>query len=136
MNKNECPKCGSKNTARIFYGMPEFSDDLINQIGNGEIILGGCTMTHNSKDYVCNDCSFEWGEQTASKLKEIFDDWSKEEEKMEAAAIQRGPMKAIVNQLGWTKCPFCGTKFSTKSKMSWDGVKHNYCKTRLVLDYE
>lgn len=62
----KCPYCGSRNTARILYGMPAFSDELQEKLDSGKIHLGGCCITgvQNSKGGMiqmdparyCNDC--------------------------------------------------------------------------------
>ena len=49
----ECPYCGSRNTARIFYGMPSMNLQLMEKIENGKVCIGGCcikrqTMTGES----------------------------------------------------------------------------------------
>lgn len=41
----KCPRCGSKDTARILYGMPAMSDELYAKINSGKIRLGGCCLT-------------------------------------------------------------------------------------------
>ena len=41
----KCPYCGSKNTARIIYGMPAFSDELQEKLDSGKIRLGGCCIS-------------------------------------------------------------------------------------------
>ncbi len=62
----KCPLCGSRNTARILYGMPAMDDWLQKQIDAGRIHIGGCCIsTAESADgeqictgpkYFCNDC--------------------------------------------------------------------------------
>ncbi len=41
----KCPRCGSKDTARILYGMPAFSDVLQEKLALGKIHLGGCCIS-------------------------------------------------------------------------------------------
>ncbi len=40
----KCPRCGSRDTARILYGYPAFSDELQEKLDAGEITLGGCCI--------------------------------------------------------------------------------------------
>lgn len=41
----KCPYCGSRNTARILYGMPAFSDELQAKLDSGKLHLGGCCIS-------------------------------------------------------------------------------------------
>lgn len=52
-----CPFCGSKNLAKILYGLPVESSKLDRQIARGKIILGGCNLTENSPLWTCNKCN-------------------------------------------------------------------------------
>ena len=40
----KCPRCGSKDTARIQYGMPAFTEELQKKLSSGKIHLGGCCI--------------------------------------------------------------------------------------------
>ena len=40
----KCPRCGSRNTARILYGMPAFTDEFQAQLDAGRIYIGGCCI--------------------------------------------------------------------------------------------
>lgn len=66
----KCPRCGSKNTARILYGMPCMSEELQRRIDDGKIVIGGCRITEIPVDgemanigpaRVCGDCGKEFG---------------------------------------------------------------------------
>lgn len=57
----KCPKCGSKNVARIMYGMLLFSDELMQKINSGKIILGGCCISNMDPKYHCNECGERFG---------------------------------------------------------------------------
>lgn len=39
-----CPYCGSRNIARIFRGMPAFTEELQRELDEGKVILGGCEI--------------------------------------------------------------------------------------------
>ncbi len=66
----KCPYCGSKNTARILYGMPVFSDELQAKMDSGKLHLGGCCisgvpdgsggMINLDPGRYCNDCHKEF----------------------------------------------------------------------------
>lgn len=67
----KCPHCGSRNVAKIIYGMPAFS--LIKkELEEGKVYIGGCVIRNiNVKGtdesvnidprYHCNDCEYEFG---------------------------------------------------------------------------
>lgn len=52
--KYVCPCCGSKNTAHIMYGLPDFSPQLEKKCNSGRLMLGGCLIGRN--DRYSNDC--------------------------------------------------------------------------------
>ena len=66
----KCPFCGSKNTARILYGLPVFSDELQAKMDSGKLHLGGCCisgvpdghggMINLDPGRYCNDCHKEF----------------------------------------------------------------------------
>ena len=66
----KCPYCGSKDTARILYGMPDFSDELKEKMDSGKVVLGGCRIFEaeingqrffNMPSMHCNSCRKEFG---------------------------------------------------------------------------
>ena len=61
LEKTVCPKCGSKNVAKILYGYPAFNEKLKKQLDNGEIVLGGCVIFDEDPKYHCNDCKEDFG---------------------------------------------------------------------------
>jgi len=42
VNYKKCPKCGSKNSVKIVYGMPSFK--LFQEAEAGKVKLGGCCI--------------------------------------------------------------------------------------------
>ena len=52
----ECPHCGSGKVARILWGLPDFSDEVSNQLQAGEITLGGCCVTGSDPAWQCLEC--------------------------------------------------------------------------------
>jgi len=57
----KCPRCGSKNTARILYGLPAFNETLEAKLNAGKIHIGGCCITGFDAKYYCNDCKRKFG---------------------------------------------------------------------------
>lgn len=49
MSKRICPRCGSRKTAQILWGMPAFTEELEVKLKNKEIVLGGCCITDRSR---------------------------------------------------------------------------------------
>ena len=62
----KCPKCGSKNSVKIVYGMPNY--ELFKQAEAGEIKLGGCIITDGNLEYFCKDCEHEWNREEATNV--------------------------------------------------------------------
>lgn len=65
MARRICPRCGSKKTAKILYGMPAMSPELQEQFNKGEVVLGGCLITNCDPVYHCNKCKKDFGAPTA-----------------------------------------------------------------------
>lgn len=61
MTRRICPSCGSRNTAKILWGMPAYSEELEEELRNNEIILGGCCISDNDPSYHCNECLKDFG---------------------------------------------------------------------------
>lgn len=61
INYKKCPRCGSKNSIRIIYGMPEIK--LAEMEATGKIKLGGCCIVDGNPEYFCRDCEYEWNRQ-------------------------------------------------------------------------
>jgi len=64
-----CPRCGSKDTAEILYGMPAYSE-IKDEIEAGKIVLGGCEIftvptergdVQYQPERVCNKCGKKFG---------------------------------------------------------------------------
>jgi len=56
MEKEVCPKCGSKNVLKIMYGLPRL--EAFEAAERGEYVLGGCcVMAENRR---CKDCRTEF----------------------------------------------------------------------------
>jgi len=57
-----CPSCGSKDIAQILYGLPAINEKLEKMIAKREVTLGGCGIYEGAPQWVCNACSFKFGE--------------------------------------------------------------------------
>ncbi len=57
----KCPRCGSRNTAEILYGMPAYTEDLQKKLDSKKVVLGGCCITGMDPKYHCNDCGQDFG---------------------------------------------------------------------------
>ena len=55
-----CPKCESIKIGRYLYGMPEMDKKLEQDVENGEIIIGGYSVTSEDPEWHCNDCNYDW----------------------------------------------------------------------------
>ena len=56
MARKMCPKCGSRDTAHILWGMPVMSSELEDELENGRVVLGGCCVPMPEPRYHCNKC--------------------------------------------------------------------------------
>ena len=56
---NSCPKCKSLNVVSIIYGMP--APELAEDAEKGNVILGGCVIHEDAREYHCKKCNHEWG---------------------------------------------------------------------------
>jgi len=52
--RNPCPVCGSRSVAKILYGEPDLSEDLMRRVGSGEVTLAGCIVW--PERWYCNKC--------------------------------------------------------------------------------
>jgi len=59
----QCPKCGSKNSAKIVYGLPDYQ--LYERFQAGKIMLGGCLVFGDNAEYFCRDCENKWNKKQA-----------------------------------------------------------------------
>ena len=59
MNGKKCPKCSKKDSiVPIVYGYP--SPEMIDDFDDGNVSLGGCSISDESPDYECNACGNKW----------------------------------------------------------------------------
>jgi hypothetical protein len=54
-----CPKCNSHKIASIFFGMPNFSEELMKDKEDGKVVFGCCVLDDSfNPDFHCNDCKY------------------------------------------------------------------------------
>jgi len=60
MNKEypKCPSCGSDDVATIVFGYP--SPELIEEMQQGKVALGGCCVSEDDPEWECTDCEHRW----------------------------------------------------------------------------
>ena len=57
----ECPECKSDEVADILFGLPDFTEELSNQLSAGHVVLGGCMILEEFQpDFHCNNCEYQW----------------------------------------------------------------------------
>lgn len=61
INYKKCPKCGSKNSVRIIYGLPSY--ELMEEARQGKVQLGGCIVMEGCPEYFCKDCEHKWNRE-------------------------------------------------------------------------
>ena len=57
----KCPRCGSKKTARILYGLPDYDEKLKKDEEAGKVIIAGCCKPEIASSYHCYSCKKEFG---------------------------------------------------------------------------
>jgi hypothetical protein len=63
--RNQCPKCGSRNIARIGYGMPRPEFFESEEYKSGDVLVGGCVIFDEMPDLHCHACETEWASDHA-----------------------------------------------------------------------
>ena len=64
--RHRCPRCRSRDVARIMRGYPIFSDELQARLDSGEVVLGGCVLTGDDADFRCHSCGLEFSDRPAA----------------------------------------------------------------------
>ena len=58
----QCPVCGQRAGAQIFYGMPAPDcGELMKAEEDGLIVLGGCVIYGDDPKWRCTKCGHGWG---------------------------------------------------------------------------
>lgn len=73
----KCPKCGSKHTAPILYGLPEFDTEMERKLDNDELYLGGCCVTDYDPTYHCFSCNKDIASPPILQSKRGIEDYRK-----------------------------------------------------------
>lgn len=53
-----CPNCGARDPARILYGLPARTDELLRALDRGDVVLGGCLV--EPARWMCRACKSRW----------------------------------------------------------------------------
>ncbi|MBQ1507887.1 MAG: hypothetical protein IIZ47_00560 [Erysipelotrichaceae bacterium] len=51
-----CPVCGSRNLAKIYYGIEAYAEDAKKQIEEGKALFVCCKTGFDDPEYRCLDC--------------------------------------------------------------------------------
>ncbi len=65
-----CPRCGSREIARIEYGLPAFNEKFERDLEAGRIVLGGCLVSENDPQWKCLGCENKWDDDDATESDE------------------------------------------------------------------
>jgi hypothetical protein len=55
----KCPECGSSRIVTYLYGEFAYSEELMDDITSGKVILGGSFISGYDHDWECIDCKAE-----------------------------------------------------------------------------
>jgi hypothetical protein len=131
--RSDCPKCASKEVARLVYGLVDM-DTISQELESGRAVLAGCDVGESSPQWHCNSCGNEWGiTEWATILAARREREAAALAKREAEVLARGVLEATLRPSGLARCPFCKRSFDTNSAMSWNGTRHLSCGTYLSL---
>lgn len=61
-NPPPCPKCRSTEVARIVYGKPALTRQILESLGSGKIISGGGMMHQDAPEWLCRRCNRDFGQ--------------------------------------------------------------------------
>jgi len=56
-----CPKCNSQEVAKMLYGKPALTKQIIEGLESGKIISGGCLIHGGVPQWHCNKCNHDFG---------------------------------------------------------------------------
>jgi len=56
----KCPNCGFKPIAVYQYGEPYYTPELVQDLENNKIILGGCCFSDDSPLWHCTNCNSDF----------------------------------------------------------------------------
>ena len=59
--RRRCPRCGSKDVARILYGLLHDSPELDQKLAKKAVHRGGCCSCSRSPGWYCNSCMYPFG---------------------------------------------------------------------------
>ncbi len=56
-----CPNCGTEDVARIIYGKPALTRQIMEGLKSGKIVSGGCMVQTGAPQWRCNHCNSDFG---------------------------------------------------------------------------
>ena len=59
-----CPHCQSKDVAKLIYGKPALTRQILEGLESGKIISGGCMIHGGAPQWHCNSCRRDFGHLT------------------------------------------------------------------------
>ena len=60
-----CPYCQSDKVAKIFYGLPIFTEQLQKDLDDNKVVLGGCML--EPEDRICLNCNKSWASEISTE---------------------------------------------------------------------
>lgn len=60
--KPACPHCSSTDVAKIVYGKPALTRQILQGMETGEIISGGCMIHNGAPQWHCHSCNQQFGQ--------------------------------------------------------------------------
>lgn len=68
----KCPQCGSDCIARIQWGLPAWTEELRRRLKDGRMVLGGCCISDESRDWECRECGYRFGDRIVVQTRRLL----------------------------------------------------------------
>lgn len=68
VTRPKCPVCGSRKITYVQWGYPVYSEDTMEKIHRKEIMLGGCMVSSECREWLCQDCHSAFGKTGLDEL--------------------------------------------------------------------
>jgi len=60
-SKPGCPHCGATDVAKVIYGKPALTRQLLEDLESGKVISGGCMIHDGAPEWHCYGCQRDFG---------------------------------------------------------------------------
>ncbi len=68
-----CPRCKATDVARIIYGKPPLTRQILEGLESGRLVSGGCLVHQGAPAWRCNRCNRDFGQLNLTATKDGAD---------------------------------------------------------------